>query len=403
METIPITIIGGGVVGCAIAYELSKELGDKVLLIERNQSLKGENQSSRNSGVIHAGIYYPKDTMPLKARLCVEGNRLLYEFCHEHEIPHKRTGKLVVATNSLESEYLDDVLRTAVENNVPKVRKVTGSEARVMEPNVSAEEALYAPTSGVIDATSLVGKLHALAEENGAMFATDRRVCAVRSSKNGFTITMRTSTGAETFQTKQVINAAGLYSDDVARMVNPESIYQMDPIRGESAKFYAVRPGISMRGMNVYPAPHGILPNGDKLEANFTEFQRLLSEGKVTKTVGIHLTPTFDFVNGEYVVGTTVTIGPAAVGKIGKEDYRQTRPESYYLECVRRFFPNLKLEDIRLHQAGIRAKLHGHPDFVIERDAKHPNCINLIGIDSPGLTSSLAIAKYVGNMVDESK
>ena len=127
-EIIPITIIGGGVCGCAVAYELSKlPLGD-IALLERNPKIRGENQSSRNSGVIHAGIYYSRDKEPMKARFCVEGNRLLYEFCEEYGIPHKRTGKLVVATNPMEEEYLEDTLRIAQENGVPGVERIDGKK-----------------------------------------------------------------------------------------------------------------------------------------------------------------------------------------------------------------------------------------------------------------------------------
>ena len=126
----------------------------------------------------------------------------------------------------------------------------------------------------------------------------------------------------------------------------------------------------------------------------------MLQEKKVKKTVGVHLTPTFDIVDGEYVIGKTVTIGPAYTVNVGKEDYSSNlHEEKHYLKKVSHFFPNLRLEDITLHQAGIQAKLKDHCDFEIERDSKYPNFINAVGIDSPGLTASLAIAKYVNEMM----
>lgn len=393
-ETIPITIIGGGVIGCAVAYELSKSIKEDIFLIEKNSKIRGENQSSRNSGVIHAGIYYEE---PLKASTCVLGNTLLYAFCKEHSVPHSMTGKLVVATNPLEEEYLDDVIKTAQSNGIP-MQVICGADARYFEPNVIASKALYFPTSGIIDATSYVGMLECLAERNGVYFLTGRKVTAVKSGEDNFRITIQTLDGIEeTFQTKLLINAAGLYSDEIAKMVNPDSPYEITPIRGESARFYTTKDNIRINGMNIYPAPYGFYnDSGKKAEVPYTEFKELLKAGKISKTVGVHLTPTFDMINGSYKIGSTVTIGPTTTTGVSKEDYgRNLNPESHYLESVQNFFPNLTLGDISLHQAGIRAKLKGRSDFVIEQDPVYDNCINLLGIDSPGLTASLAIAKYV--------
>ena len=403
-EEIPITIIGGGAVGCAIAYELSNRLDDKIFLLERNSKIRGENQSSRNSGVVHAGIYYRKDTEPLKARFCVEGNRRLYEFCEEHRVPHKKTGKLVVATNPREEEYLDDVLAVSLDNGVPGVKRISGEKARSMEPNVNATSAIYVPTSGIIEPIEYVSRLHHLAKTNGVSFITGNEVINITPKGNSFEVTTKSGRNIDTFETKVLINAAGLYSDEIARMVNPDSPYEMDSVRGEAAKFYKTkRASISMNRMNVYPAPHGFWnKGGEKADVSFEEFQKLLEEGKITKTVGVHLTPTFDIENGEYVIGKTVTIGPTPTVGIGKEDYSSNlHPEEYYLQRVKGFFPSLELDDIVLHQVGISAKLKNQCDFVVERDPKHPNCINVVGINSPGLTASLAIANYVRELLKD--
>jgi L-2-hydroxyglutarate oxidase LhgO len=398
MSTEQITIIGGGVIGCAIAYELSKLPRKEIFVLERNGEIKN-NQSLRNSGVIHAGIYYPKNKEPLKAQFCVKGNRLLYDFCKEYEVPHKKTGKLVVATCEREEEYLDDILRTALDNDVP-ITKISGDEAKKMEPNVCVSSALYIPTSGIIEPSKLIATLEKLAKDNGVFFAPGNEVCGVNAKINLFEVISKCGNSMEKFETNILINAAGLYSDDIAKMINPESPYVMDPIRGESAKFYTIRKNIFV-GMNVYPAPHGIDSTGKKMEVTLDEYKKLLDEKKVSRTVGVHLTPTFDITNNKQ----TVSIGPAPRGKVGKEDYGSElplHPEKYYFERVKDFFPNLKSEDIELYQAGIRAKLKNYNDFVIERDPKYPGCINLIGIDSPGLTSSLAIAEYVRALVEQS-
>ncbi|MHB1377765.1 MAG: NAD(P)/FAD-dependent oxidoreductase, partial [Candidatus Humimicrobiaceae bacterium] len=358
--------------------------------------IKGENQSSRNSGVIHAGIYYDNDKEPLKARLCVEGNNLLYKFCTKHNIPHKRTGKLVVATNSLEEEYLEDIYRIASINEVPGIRIIDSKEVKNFEPNIRAKSALYVPTSGIIDPTSFLDSLYRQAESCGTIFLVGNKAIRIEPCKEGFDVTIQSDNETETFKTEIIINSAGLYSDEVANILNPESLYKIDPIKGESAKFYKSRRGsISINEMSIYPVPFGYLSNGERLNVPFKEFQKLYNAGQINKSVGVHLTSTLDIKGNNYFIGDTVTIGPAYSKPDGKEDYRPTRNEKYFLSMVKQFFPNLKLEDISLHQTGIRAKLKGYTDFVIEKDNKHSNFINLIGIDSPGLTSSLAIAKHV--------
>jgi L-2-hydroxyglutarate oxidase LhgO len=398
---VQITIIGGGVIGCAVAYELSRDSGKDIVVVEKNRQIKGENQSSRNSGVIHAGIYYPKKVGPLKAKLCVGGNEMLYRFCAENNIPHKKTGKLLVATDMLEEEYLEDVYRTAVENQVPGIEMIDGNKVTQYEPNVKAVSALYVPACGIIESTSLVDKLYRLAESYGAMFLVGNEVFEVEPEVEGFKVKIRSGTEVEIFKTGIIVNAAGLYSDDIARLVNPESPYRMDPFKGEWGKFYKTkRENIYMNGLNVYPVPFGYLPpDGERLRVPFGEFQKQFNKGKVNKSAGVHLSPTFEIRGNEYIIGDTVIVGPAYSRPDNRENYSQTREENYYLDMVRSFFPGLKLEDISLHQTGIRARLKNYYDFVIERDPKYPNLINLVGIDSPGLTASLAIAKYVSELL----
>jgi L-2-hydroxyglutarate oxidase LhgO len=399
-EEIFITIIGGGVIGCAAAYEISKQSKKNIVVIEKNSQIKGENQSSRNSGVIHAGIYYPNDTEPLKAELCIEGNRLMYEFCSKYDIPHKKTGKLVAATNQLEEEYLEETYRIAMENMVPEVKIIDCKEIKKLEPNVKALSALYVPTSGIIDSTSLTDKLYRIAESSGAMFLTGNKAVQIEPSGDAFQITINSNNETEVFRTEILINSAGLYSDEVAKMLNSDSPYEMNPIKGDAAKFYRTRrEDIFLNGFNIYPVPFGYLPDGQRLNVPFKEFQKLYHEGKINRSVGVHLTPTLDIKGSNYCVGDTVTIGPAYSEPDGKEDYRPARNEKYFLDMINPLFPYLKLEDISLHQTGIRAKLKDHNDFIIERDPKYQNCINLIGMDSPGLTSSLAVAKYVKQML----
>lgn len=391
-----ITIIGGGAVGCAIARQLSKSHKD-IVVCERNSNIRGENQSSRNSGVIHAGVYYPKGSK--KAKFCVEGNRMLYEFCEQYNVPAAQCGKLIVATNKEDDETLDEYLEKCINNGVPGIRKITGKEVKEFEPNVSAISALHIPTSGIIEPTEYVSKLHALASNNGAIFMTSSKVINIEPKKDYFEVTIQMPGQTETFRTRFLINSAGLYSDEIAKMVNPDSRYVIEPVRGEAAKFYKTkRSDIGMNGMNVYPTPYWYNPQtGERIPKKDLE-----TTVRKSLTVGIHLTPTFEIQNGSYRIGKTVTVGPTANAVLSKEDYGSNlNPEELFYERVKTYFPNLKLEDLSLHQAGIRAVLKNQYDFEIEKDPNHPNCINLIGIDSPGLTSSLAIAKYIDNIVKE--
>jgi L-2-hydroxyglutarate oxidase LhgO len=402
-DEVLIAIIGAGAVGCAIANEISDAVNGDIIVIEKNSQVNGENQSSRNSGVIHAGIYYPKDDGPLKASLCVEGNRLLYEFCRANSVPFARCGKLVVATDELEEGYLEDVRKIAEENEVPGIKVIEKGDIKKLEPNISGISALYVPTSGIIESTSFVNALYRRAENKGVIFLTSNTASGiVPLEQGGFELNIRSLNSSEKFRTRILINSAGLFSDEIAKMVNPGSPYVIDPVKGESAKFYSLkREGVNLSGLNIYPVPFGFLPNGERLRVPFGKFLKLFKENKVTKSVGVHISPSFDFSGGKYVTGNTFIVGPAYSKPQNKEDYMPFRKLDYYLEKVNPFFPGLKLEDLSMHQAGIRAKLKDCYDYIIERDKKFPGCINLAGIDSPGLTSSLAIAKLVKNLVKE--
>jgi len=399
-ERVKITIVGAGLVGCAIAYQLSKKY-DEIFVIEKNPKVTAENQSSRNSGVIHAGIYYPKKESPLKANLCVKGNQMLYDFCREFNVPHKKTGKIVLAAEKWELDYLQDTYQIAMENNVPGARIISAEDATEIEPNIRCIQAAYFPTSGIVEPTQLVYRLYTLALSEEVYFMTNTQVIAIKAENGVFSITTKTGDLVDTFESEYLINSAGLYSDEIARMINPDCYFEIFPVRGEIAKFYkSRRKEIFHAGSNIYPVPHPLDQNGRKMSIPFQEFQKLFKEKKVLKTVGVHLTPTFDFINGDYEIGNTVTIGPATKTVIDKEDYSSDLyPPKYYYDQVHCFFPNLKIEEISLHQAGVQAKLKNQFDWVIEPDENYPKLINLIGIDSPGLTACLAIAKYVEELI----
>ncbi|MBS3125172.1 FAD-dependent oxidoreductase [Candidatus Woesearchaeota archaeon] len=382
------TIIGGGAVGCALAYELSKK--GEVVVIDSNPSPGiGENQSTRNSGVCHAGIYYPRETEPLKARLCVEGNGMLYDFCREFGVPAVQTGKLVVAKDELDIPWLEELLKTGRENEVPGLEIIDKREIRKKERNIECFAALYVPTSGVVDSAALVKKLSQLAQENGAIFLNRRTVHAIEPTTEGFVVVMQ-GQEEERFVTRELYNAAGLYADDIANMVNPQSKYVVLPVRSESG-IYQARESTQV-GMNIYPAPHVHNLTGKRLEVSVEDGKRLVRGGNAFRTVGAHLTPT---LSEDGTLNEAVTIGPIRTPPRGKEDYATLLTPEAYWALGKAFLPALEKSTVQLHQVGIMAVTNGNPDFVIERDPEFSGCVNLIGISSPGLTASLAIAQYV--------
>ena len=383
---INIAIVGGGVIGCAVAWELSKQHKD-IFLFEKNPGItQGENQSSRNSGVIHSGIYYDQETRPQKASLCVEGNSLLYDFCSRYRVPALKTGKLMVATSQEEEEILDFYLKRAGQNNVPGVERISSSRVEKLEPNIAAKSGLIIPSAGIVDPFALVYMLHTLSSQKSVQFMNNTEIIGFENDKDHILVHIRYADGkTDAIRSRAVINAAGIDSDIVARLFNERSSYELDPVRGESYKFYSnKRPELNLKSMNIYPTPELVLtPHGQHF------------------TVGVHLTPTFQDTSYPPALGTTVTIGPKLVPVHDRTDQQvQTVPAKIFADKVLPFFPGIKEDDLIWHQAGLQARLKGNPDFVIEQDPIQPNFINLLGIDSPGLTSCLAIARRAGEIVD---
>ncbi len=363
-EIANVVIIGGGVVGTAIAAELSRDIDD-VFLLEAMPRL-GLGASTRNSGVIHAGIYYRPGS--LKAFHCVRGARMIYEFCAEHDIPHQRIGKLIVADTLEDLGRLEELKKRGDENGVEGLRIVDRGFIREREPNVVSPVAIYSPNTGILEPEELVKALARTAQANGAYILTDTRMTG--AVINGDSILIRTQ--REEFPARMVINAAGLYADDVAVMFGYGK-YRIHPCRGEYAELPVSRSGI-VNGL-VYPLP---MPSGHGL--------------------GVHYTKN---------MAGRVLLGPNARYVKSREDYEDDRADlSTFYESASVITPCLKPEDLRLSYTGIRARLlpeedHSFADFVIERDPQTSSVIHLIGIESPGLTSALSIAKSVAQMIKE--
>lgn len=367
---IDVAIIGAGVIGLAIAREIAQ--GEKgVFVFEKNHTF-GLETSSRNSEVIHAGIYYPEDS--LKAKFCVEGKSLLYKLCDKHNIHVKKSGKIVVAADEDEISWLDVLYEQGRKNGVDDLARLSRTELKKLEPNIKGKAGLLSPSSGILDCHTLLKLLYNQAREKGAEFVFGTEVVGIERAGTNYKVQIKDRDGISVFIARVAINCAGLNSDRIAQLVGidiAEAGYKLHYCKGEYFSLNSKYRNLVSR--LIYPTPE---------QAGH----------------GIHWKQGLDH---------RVLLGPSAYYVRGIDYAVDDKHKQYFYESAKRFLPFVELEDLSPESSGIRPKLQGpgegFRDFVITHEyaAGFPGLINLIGIESPGLTAAPAIARYVGRMVYE--
>jgi L-2-hydroxyglutarate oxidase LhgO len=353
-------VIGAGVVGLAIGRSLALA-GREVVVLEAEPEI-GMHTSSRNSEVIHAGLYYEEDS--LKAELCVLGKKLLYDYCASRHVPFQRIGKLIVASHRSELAKLEQIREKAARNGVTDLELLGMNEIAAREPAIVAEAALYSPSTGIIDSHSLMTSLQGEIEDAGGYIVTNSRVTEIRKVSHGFKI--RIDGSDDLFVCEVLVNSAGLFASDVARRIEGLPPRASHPTRYAIGHYFAYQ-GKSPFNHLVYPVPE---------------------DGGL----GIHATND---------MGGMARFGPD-VEWVDEIDYAfdESRKERF-AEAIRRYFPDLDPSRLTPAYTGIRPKMAGPGekarDFVIDGPDTHgiAGLVNLFGIESPGLTASLAIGDFV--------
>lgn len=377
MEQVDCVVIGAGVVGLAVAREMALQ-GRETILLERENAF-GTISSARNSEVIHAGIYYPKDS--LKAQLCVKGNRMLYEYCRSHQVGTQAYGKLIVASDDSQLEDLQAILYKAQNNQVPDIRIISGEEAKALEPQLHCSAAILSASTGIVDSHGYMLSLLGGFEDAGGMVAYQSPLISAKAlgsnAENGFALEIGGADGMQ-IQTPLLINCAGLSAPAIAQRIEGLSATQVPKAYFAKGNYFSLS-GKSPFTHLIYPIPE---PGG----------------------LGVHLT---------LDMGCQAKFGPDVewldIESENQIDYtvNPKRSEGFY-EAVRRYWPGLKDGALQPDYSGVRAKIvpPNTPagDFCFNGPKDHglQGLFNLYGFESPGLTSSLAIARHLEGLIKSS-
>ncbi len=360
MDRVDSVVVGAGVVGLAVARELARA-GREVVVLER-ESLIGSHTSSRNSEVIHAGIYYTAGSA--KALHCVRGKHMLYEYCASRNVPHKRLGKIIVATEPAQVATLEGIVAKARANGVEDLTPLDHAELHRMEPALRGEAGLLSPSTGIIDSHGLMLSLQGEIEDHGGMIAFGTGLTAARVVGDGFEIETLSADGPLTISARQLVNAAGLFAGEVSMAIDGLAPEHRRTIHYCKGNYFSVAARVPFARL-IYPVPE--------------------RDG-----LGVHLT---------LDMGGAGRFGPDTEWIAGIDYSLDARRGDVFYAAIRRYWPDLADGALSPSYTGIRPKLHpaggAETDFTIEGPEVHgvPGLVNLFGIESPGLTSSLSIAE----------
>ena len=363
-----IVIIGAGVVGLAIARTLSEE-GKEVLVLEELSDF-GKITSSRNSGGIHAGIYYPENS--LKAKMCVEGNKLLYDYCNKYSIPHRNTKKILIASSDEQVAIIDKIKTQAENNGVQNISKISKQEVFNLEPLISAQEALLVPSSGIIDSYSFMNSLEGQIKDSEGMIAYHSKVIKINFDGNFFTLQVIDKEKNTTIiKSKKLINCAGLYAEDIASKIEELNKKYVPKTHFAKGNYFSLRKNIGIRHL-IYPIPEDF-------------------------GLGIHLTLELD---------NSIKFGPDVEWVDNKNDYKvDPKRKKLFIKEILKYLPSMDVNLLEADYSGIRPIMNKDDkymrDFIIDTTEQNGvnGLVNLYGIESPGLTSSLSLANYINKLI----
>ena len=364
-----VIIIGGGVIGLSIGYFLSKNKINTIIL-EKNKNF-GEINSSRNTEVIHAGIYYKKKT--LKSQLCIKGKNYLYEFCKKYNVKYKKIGKIFLANSNEDIKELEKIINLAKLNGITDLQEIDSKKLKIIEPNINGKSGILSPSSGIFDSYDFMQKLLNLFLENDGIFAKLTPFLDAEYSDKDFIWKIKIG-GKEpaTVDAKLIINSAGLDSINLSKKIFPKSTFPIsNPVKGGYLKYS----GTPMINHIIYPT-----------------FTPGIIKERVDATPNI---------NGE------LRFGPSVEKTKSIDDFSvPSNLLDRFIPIIKKFIPNIDVSKIHIDQAGIRPKViynqNTNPDFLIKWKNGTP-WLDLFGIESPGLTASLSIGEYVLKQVLEKK
>ncbi len=376
MDRVDVVIAGGGVIGLAVAYELAQRWPERsILLLEQADSF-GLGLSSRTSEVLHSGAYYPAGS--LKAGLCVSGNRMLYQFCEQHQVPFSRLGKVIIARNAAEEEQLALLFEQAIANGVPEIELLTAGRIAALEPNIRAGAGLLCPTSGIVDSHRLMAKLAYGAKAHGAMLVYRQEITGVHFTGREYCLEFTDDAGIQdSLYCRCIVNAAGLTADRIAALAGID---------------------IDQTGYRIYRC------KGEYFAVSNHQAQlitRLVFPVSIRELKGSGI-PVIKDLKGRLRLGPDAHYAPAS----GLDYSVQPANAGQFLQLVREYLPFLQAGDLQPDLAGIRPRLQvpcGSPprDFLVchEEERGLPGMVNLLGIESPGLTCCLSLAGQVGDLL----